>query len=245
MEFFLHGVHFKLYTFPSNSSVIGHPSERQRIAEDNYAERLAAWQANAHTPPCIYVWSERQHDNCPNADDLGDDDADDADDVLYPTESLSELRRRMRHASGYRCLACDHNYEAAADSLDLCHLLTLEEVNDVDVDAQMALYDKCGLLQVHDVYNTILLCSTCREHFDQHWLGIQEVGNTYSFRWVVQTALRSTRLPHCRDKTYGTLHDTTIVFPFVVPVRMAIAHRYQRFVSRANDRKRKVRAWSA
>ena len=143
-------------------------------------------------------------------------------------------------ASGYRCLACDHNYETTADSLELCHLLTLEEVNDVDVDEQTALYDTCGLLQVHDVYNTILLCSTCREHFDQHWLGIQEVGNTYSFRWVVQTALRSIRLPHSRDKTYGTLQDTQIVFPFVVPVRMAIAHRYQRFVSRANDRKRKV-----
>eukprot|EP01033_Poteriospumella_lacustris_P013690 gene13690-9805_t len=244
MELFQHGAHFKLYTFPSNSSSVGHLSERQRIAEDNYAERLAAWQANAHTPPCIYVWSERQHDHCPNADDLRDDE----DDGSCPTESLSDLRRRMSRASGYRCLACGHTYETttAANSLELCPLLMLEEINDVDVDidAQIALYVKCGLLHVHDVYNTVLLCSTCRAHFDQHWLGIQEVGNTYTFRWVVKTALRSTRLPHCsRDMTYGTLHDTEVVFPFVVPVRMAIAHRHQRFVStRSKAGKRKAYA---
>lgn len=129
----------------------------------------------------------------------------------------------MRHVSGYRCLACGHNYETAADSLELGHLLTLEEVNDidVDVDAQMALYDTCGLLQVHDVYNTVLLCSTCREHFDQHWLGIQEVGNTSTFRWVVKTALRSTLLPHSSDNTYGTLYGTKVKFPFLVPAQMA------------------------
>lgn len=85
----------------------------------------------------------------------------------------------------------------------------------------MALYDTCGLLQVHDVYNTILLRSTCREHFNQDWLGIQEIGTTYTIRWVVKADLRSTLLPHSSDNTYGTLHGTNVKFPFVVPARMA------------------------
>lgn len=243
MELFLHGQKVKLYTFPNPS--IGHLSERQRITEENYAEQLTEWRANADKPPpCIFVWSEGNDGTSPNEDYFRKKDASPVRSSPSSSRvSLSTLRLRVRQSSKFRCLACNHNYETAADSLELCHVVELDEVEHIDADAQVALFEECGLIHINDVQNLLLMCSTCHEKFDKQLLGIQIVGGTC--RWVVKTALQSTRLPHSSDRTYGTLHDTEVVFPYIVPGRKAIAHRYHnRFLtgisSRSKGGKRKV-----
>lgn len=185
----------------------------------------------------INIWSENHEGNSPEADLF--ERKQNSDRERPPSSrgyANTEFKQTLKELYQFRCLACKFQYKTAESSLEACHILEVEEVNHISVDDQILFLTKCGLVDIHDRHNFILLCTTCHIHFDKQLLGIRRDGEAY--KWVVKPTLHETPLPHSPE-TYGTLVGTQIQFPFGPPMPQVIDHRYERYVLGTSP-KRKV-----
>lgn len=162
-----HGKDFKVYRLPPGVANI---SDRQLISEDNYVQLREDIMLHTSTPmPSIWLWSlSTTAHNIPNDRDYGN-----CWDESNPSLSGSSIYEIIKKQYGYRCLACNYDFRTAQSKIAGCHILEMEEIQNLNYEDAIKLAHSCGIFDVEDPRNIIPLCTTCHDHFDCQRLGIQ------------------------------------------------------------------------